>query len=293
MKKNRGFTLTELLVIIVILVILTGIALPAFQFFKKGTELNESTEEVINTLRLAQNRTLASEDTSQWGVYFTTSTEPQQFILFRGEDFASRATSSDEVHKLVRTVEFSGISLTNNELVFDRITGTAGQSGSLSLRLKSDFSKINTIYIENSGKIGLAPPSSPSDENRIKDSRHVHFNYSRVIDTSTTTSEKLILTFDTIITEEIIISDNLEDGQLYWQGEVDVGGDIQKLEILTHSLNNPETQFSIHRDRRYNDKVLDIDITGDGAASPNLISYSADGQTTKGNSVYVTEPEWQ
>ena len=97
-------------------------------------------------------------------------------------------------------------------------------------------------------QMDLNPPqqatSSPSDENRIKDSRHVHFDYSRVIFTAT---ERLILTLDydsSPIIQEIIIANNLQDGQIFWQG--------QNIKIQTHRLNSPDTQFSIHRDKRYN-----------------------------------------
>ena len=93
--------------------------------------------------------------------------------------------------------------------------------------------------------------------------------------------------------KEILIADNLEDNQIYWEGEIDVGGETQKLKIHTHRLNAPDTQFCIHRDRRYNNKALNIDISGDGGVTPNLIGYNSEGQTTKGSSIFVSEPEWQ
>jgi len=125
--------------------------------------------------------------------------------------------------------------------------------------------------------------SLPSDESRIKDSRHVHFDYSRVISIA---AERLILTFDydsSPIIQEIIIADNLQDGQIFWEG--------QNIKIQTHRLNSPDTQFSVHRDKRYNTKNLKIEISGD--SSGDLIQYQSDGQTAKGSSIYVTDPNWQ
>ncbi|MBZ9569857.1 prepilin-type N-terminal cleavage/methylation domain-containing protein [Patescibacteria group bacterium] len=290
-KIKKGFTLVELLVIVGILVILAAISAPALRFFQRESDLANSTEEIINTLRFAQNKTLASEGASQYGVYFDSTTSPHQYTLFKGTDFASRDSSSDEIHKLPKVVEFYEINLDGgNEAVFDRVTGETGQPGNVSLRLKVDVTKTKIVYIESSGQVGLTPSSIPTDGG-IKDSRHVHFNYSRMIDTTT---EKLILTFDTTVTKEIVIADYLKDDRIYWEGEVDVGGDIQKLKIHTHRLNNLDTQFCVHRDRRHNNKTLYIDISGDGGITPNLISYSADGlTTTKGSSIYVSEPEWQ
>jgi len=291
MKENFGITFFELLIVVGILAILTVMAFPAFQLFRGESDLNEATEESINSLRLAQNKTLASEGASNYGVHF----ESDKFVLFKGVNYDHLAPDND-VHNLRKPLEIYEINLAGggSEIVFDRVLGTTAQFGSVSLRLKADISKTRTIYIENSGQVGLVSPSAPSDEDRIKDSRHVHFVYAgRTISTST---EKLILEFDSAVVEEIIIADNLEDGQIYWEGEVDVGGSIQKLTIQTHILNDPVegSQFCVHRDRRYNDKTLDIDISGDGGITPNLINYSADGlTTTKGTSIYVTKPDWQ
>ena len=292
LKSGAGFTLVEVLTIVGILIILTGMAVPAFRFFGRESDLNNSAEEIINTLRLAQNKTLASEGASQWGVYFSTTTTPHQYILFEGSSFASRATSSDEVHQLSKSIEIYEIDLWGgNEVVFEKVTGytsSTSQIGKVSLRLKDEPLKTKTIYAENSGLISLTSPSTLSDQNRLKDSRHVHFDYTnRQISTST---EKIILTFtyDTSsTTKEIIIADNIKDNQIYWEGEVNVGGDIQKLKIHTHRLNDPATgsQFCIHRDRRVNNKSLTITISGDGSGS--LISYTAEGQESRGTSTYL------
>jgi len=158
-QKSFGVTLPELLVIVAILVILTGLAVPVFLHFREESDLNNSTEEIINILRVAQNKTLASEKASQWGVYFVTSTSPHQYTLFRGNNYLTRATSSDEIYKLPKTVEIYEINLWGGEAVFfQRITGFASstnQTGQVSIRLKTDLTKTRTITIESSGRVGL------------------------------------------------------------------------------------------------------------------------------------------
>lgn len=472
-KKQKGIALLELILVLGIFLVLIGILSSAFNYFQRESALNNSAQEVINTLRLAQNKTLASERASQWGVYFDISSQPQQYILFKGESYLNRDSAFDEIFQLPNSVEISEINLEGGsfEVVFDRLVGTTWQFGSLTLKLKNQPEETRSIGIQASGKItlgvegegptieftggttdgdlanfpnnsgwgdpgqsfttleeeinvsqvklflkkatvnpsdiyleirqdspvgtilgssevidsqslpetlswidfefsspitlasstqyflrlrsipestvafsgaegtihwgylhsatGLTPPyeegdawryiganNDPSNPGELllgpdddqydfsfkiigspcgppenRDSRHVHFDYSRLISTST---ESLILTFtydSSTLQETILIADNLKEGQIFWEGEINVGGEIQKLKIHTHRLNNPDTQFSIHRDRRYNNKALKIEISGDSSGS--LIEYSADGLSTTKTSIYASEPQWQ
>ncbi len=287
LKFKKGFTIVELLAVIGILIILTSITIPAFHHFQRESNLQNSTEEIINTLRLAQNKTLASEGAAQYGLYFDNTSTPHQYILFKGVDFASRDDSFDKINKIPQDVEIYEINLAGNETVFERITGNTLNSGNIKLRLRKNPTKMGTIYIEPSGKVSTTS-FSPLTDSRIRDSRHVHIIYDRVIDTTT---EKLTLTFNTSTTEEFAINNYLEGDQIYWEKEINVGGEIQKIKIHTHRLNNPDTLFSVHRDRRYNTKSLKIEISGDGSGT--LIEYSADGLTTTNSSIYVEDSQWQ
>lgn len=287
-KRISAFTIIELVVIIGVLAVLTLIAVPSFRYFQKRSDLKNSTEEIINILRLAQNRTLASEEASQYGVYFDQSSVPPQYILFKGTSFISRDISYDRAYKLPLSVEWNEVNLSGgNEVVFERINGMAVQPGAVSLRLKTDSAKIKTIYIEGSGRIGTTEPSSIPDGSRVTDSRHVHVNYTRNIDTF---SESLVLTSSTSVLE-LPIMDYMEDDQIYWEGEIDVGGETQKIKLHTHRLNSPDTQLSIHRDRRFNTAPLKVEISGDSTGT--ICEYSSDGLTTTSSSIYASTPIWQ
>lgn len=299
MRKEQGLSLIELLAVISILLIILGITVQSLRYFQGEGALSDSSEKIINILRMAQSKTLASEGASQYGVYFDKTTDPHQYTLFKLFDSVSyndplRNTSSDEVYQISKSVEIYEINLGGGqEVVFSRLTGETANSGTVSLRLTSDNSKTRTIGIKPSGKITLGTESTPTDIGRLKDSRHVHIVYANFIDTTT---EKLTLTFPTK-TQDIPISTNMVAGQFYWEDEVAVDGQNQKIKIHTHYLNINDagifkTQFSVHRDMRFNDKVLKISISGD--PSGNLIEYSADGLTTTESSVFVNDPlQWQ
>ena len=289
-KNNSGFTLIESLIVLGIFMLIAVIAIPAYRNFQKQADLINTTEAIINILRLTQSKTLTSEQASQWGVHFSSS----EYTLFKGADYALRNSSFDKNYTVPNLVEIHEISLegSGSDVVFERITGQTNQFGSISLRLKSNVLETKTIVIELSGQI-FSQQIIPDDSARIKDSRHVHFNYNRQINTLT---EILTLTFtydSSSISEDIIIIDYMQDDQIFWEGEVNVNEEIQKIKIHTHSLNDPvlNTSFCVHRERQYNNKALKIEISPDSTG--DLINYDEAGQTTQGSSIYVSEPVWQ
>ncbi|MBZ9578286.1 hypothetical protein KJA14_00250 [Patescibacteria group bacterium] len=292
-KLNVGVTLVELVVIIGILVILALISAPVFRFFQKESDLNNNTEEIINTLRFAQNRTLASEGASQYGVYFDNTTSPHQYTLFKGTDFASRDSSSDEIHKLAKAVEFYEINLNGgNELVFDRVTGKTSQPGNVSLRLKVDLTKTKTIYIESSGQVGLTIPSVPTD-GQVEDSRHVHSDLGWSIQNSTA----LKFSFPDIPQVETIdMADYFNTGktEFDWEGTFSVGGIDQIFRVHTHALDAFNTLLCIHRNRNdgKNNQEVIIYIV-DGGIDKDIAHYLADAVDTVEKGFYVNTMERQ
>lgn len=288
-RLHDGFTLLETIISISIITILASLIIFNFLLFKKRTNVENAMQEFVNVVKLAQSRTLSSESYSKYGVYLDTSVSPQQYTLFKGDSYAARDTGADQLFWLDDTLEFYAINLGGgNEVVFDKLTGNALQSGSISLWVKADTSQNKTVYIASSGVLGFSSPEIASDSNRAKDSRHVHFDYSRTIDSA---SENIVLTFDGSVNQVIPISSYLSGGKISWEGTVSAGGSDQTIKIHTHQLNAPGTQFSVHRDRMINNKTLAITLSGD--TSGNLISYSADGATVQSNSIYVTNLSWQ
>jgi len=280
---KKGITFIELLTTISILIILAVMGLSAFFSFQKKADFSKDFLQIKESLKLAQSRALSSEGDSKWGVYFASS----QYTIFKGSDYASRDVLFDESFLLQKaeiiTADFQG----EREVVFKKVSGAPDNEGKILLELNNEQ---KAIIVEKNGKIETAT-STASDLDRIKDSRHVHIEYSRAIDTI---SEKLILTFDEGTVQEIVIADNLNGGQILWKGEIEVLGETQIIEIKTHRLNSPDTQFCIHRDRRFNTRGFSLDIDGDPnypLSSPILIEYLADGSVNEGSCASSTK--WQ
>jgi len=290
--KKTGYTLIELLIVLGIFIVIGAIYVQVFQSFQKKTDIDSDAQKIFSVLELAKTKTLSSEQGSQYGVYFDNSIDPNQCVIFKGENYAQREPSFDEIYFLLDKNEIYQIDLGGtSEVVFERLIGSAAQAGSISLRLKSDHNQAKTIYLSNSGAISFSAFPVVSDENRLKDSRHIHFDYGRLIDQAT---EIITLTFaydSSTVTQDIVIADNLYGGQIYWQGEINVAGETQKIEIQTLRLNSLDTQFCVHRDRRYNNKALSITLSGD--SSGTLLNYSAGGELVVQTSIYASNIVWQ
>ncbi|MFC1629701.1 hypothetical protein ACFL11_00525 [Patescibacteria group bacterium] len=285
-KNNLGVTLVEILVIVAIIIILAMITFSSLRSFQKESDLNNSSEVIINTLRLAQNKALSSEGASQHGVYFDKLTAPHQYTLFKGTDYALRDSSFDEVHKLPEGLEFFNGGTEVTEVVFSRVTGSASQAGNVYFRIKNDILKTRTIGIKSSGQI---TPGEESDPVVLPqgDSRHVHFDLGWTMQDAT----DLKLHFPDIPQTETIDATlffNVAKTEFDWDGTFSVGGVDQTLRVHTHSLDAFNTILCIHRDRNNNKNDQEVIIyIVDGSVDKDVAHYLADAEDIVQKGFYV------
>ncbi len=283
MYTNKGFTLIEIIVVVAIFLILGALAVPELRYFQAQTTLNDDAKAIINILRLSQNKTLASEGATNYGVHF----ENKSYVLFAGSTYSATATTN-VLYNLSPKIEIYEINFNGDgqEIVFNRITGTTSQYGAVKLRLTDSPGQTKTISVDETGQIFSGTSDTyPAPTN--KDNRHVHFSYNKGIKTALV----LRLYFpDDNFTYDINFQNylNTAKDEFNWQDTITVNNQNQTLKIHTHFLTDTSAQFSIHRDRRYNNKAVNISLDGD-----NLINYAADGSVTRGTSPFITEPEKQ
>ena len=140
----------EMLIVIVVLGIVTAVVIGGFLMFKRGSELDSASENLLSLLLEARSKTLSSKDSSSWGVRFETN----RAILFKGTIFVDGAADNNVI-AMPPSAEIATIALNGGgqNVVFKRLTGETDQYGALTLRLGYDASYTKTITILQTGII--------------------------------------------------------------------------------------------------------------------------------------------
>ncbi|MBN2087201.1 prepilin-type N-terminal cleavage/methylation domain-containing protein [Candidatus Peregrinibacteria bacterium] len=137
--SNQGFTLVELIVVIAIFVILFSTAVMVIGDTLNRHNLKNEGNQIVQTLREARTNAVAGRFNSKWGVYLNTSTNPDSYILFKGNTYSSRDSDYDLIRVFPSAVSFSNISISGgSEIVFDVRGGGTDNIGSLRLVTSND-----------------------------------------------------------------------------------------------------------------------------------------------------------
>ncbi|MBI1957590.1 MAG: prepilin-type N-terminal cleavage/methylation domain-containing protein [Candidatus Niyogibacteria bacterium] len=142
----KGFSILELAIAVLILLLLASIGTAAFFRFRDAQELARAMDDAMDLVREARSRTLASELDNQFGVHF----ESGRAVLFQGASYAEGA-AGNKAYPFSPRVEAYSITVPGSAVVFERLTGNASGAGSVSFRLKSDPSKIRAFTITVTG----------------------------------------------------------------------------------------------------------------------------------------------
>jgi len=151
-NKNGGITVVELLISISILALILAVVLPQFSRMRSNQVLKNATIDIMSALHKAQSQTLASLNSSEYGVRF----ESDQVVIFSGTTFSAIAPDNEYINitgpATISNVTLNGSSGTAGDLYFTRLSGTPSKTGTISV-YTPNLSKI--ITISDSGAISL------------------------------------------------------------------------------------------------------------------------------------------
>ncbi len=143
MKKKLGFNLIELMLVVVLIGIITGIFLPTFSRLFYRNNLDSAYQKIKSELYRAQSFARASKNDSDWGVYFNND----EIILFAGTSYTNRDASLDQIEKINNQVNISGLS----QIVFEKYSGLTLNPGQIIIShneesLSIDINEKSLIY---------------------------------------------------------------------------------------------------------------------------------------------------
>jgi type II secretory pathway pseudopilin PulG len=143
-SKKKAFTLVETLLVLGIFTILVMTTAPLSLDFYKKYQLNVYTQDLVQSLRRAQLKSMSVEQDLKFGIYLTEG----KYILFRGDSYAAREVQYDEIFSFPKAINTSGL----REIVFTKVKGLPSVTGNIVL---SNNIEKKTIDINSLGRINL------------------------------------------------------------------------------------------------------------------------------------------
>ena len=148
----KGFSLIEMLIAIVIIVILSLVLRANLRPATNRDNLNFTTEKIVASLRDAQTRSVAKTAGAVWGVHLQNSTTSPFFSTFKG---SYSATSGLSRYPLPFGVQFVTSSIAQGgalDVTFAKLSGLPLASSSIVLKLVSGGTVVATSGITISAR---------------------------------------------------------------------------------------------------------------------------------------------
>lgn len=145
-RNKGGFVIIEILIAIAIISSVAFLATPLYTNLQVSTQLNESVTELIQTVRLAQVKSIARVNDSSHGVYF----QSDKYTLYQGGSYSGRNSSYDKVVTIEEALTLSN-DLTSNEVNFSRGLGSPNATGTITIT--HDVQGTKNISIDDLGSI--------------------------------------------------------------------------------------------------------------------------------------------
>jgi prepilin-type N-terminal cleavage/methylation domain-containing protein len=128
--RNKGFTMIELAIVFIVIAIIFAVVAPNLKASRDRQVLKSSVSNVLTALSKAKSQTLASLNSSAYGVHFESS----QAVIFKGTSY-SAGDSNNESVAITSPATISTITLTGgtSDLYFTRLTGAPSATGSIAV----------------------------------------------------------------------------------------------------------------------------------------------------------------
>ncbi|MDP9249512.1 MAG: hypothetical protein M3M85_03340 [bacterium] len=135
-----------------ILGVIFAVVLPQFSKSRERATLDSAVVEILAGISQARGKTLASVDSSSYGLFFTAN----EVIIFKGTSFSVGDLDNDTIRIVspaaVSNVALGGVSGSSGEFYFNRLLGSPSASGTVTVSSPS-YSKIISITATGSASV--------------------------------------------------------------------------------------------------------------------------------------------
>lgn len=142
MKNNRGFTFVEMILVVALISIVTGMSVVFYSRFINQNAVLNTVDQLVGELHKAQIYAMSGKQNSNWGVNYASQT----ITLYSGTSYVARNTAFDEKFNVNGTVSVSGLS----DLNFARVTGIPTVSPTITI---SGGNNTKTVTVSSQGGI--------------------------------------------------------------------------------------------------------------------------------------------
>lgn len=154
MKKNfkNGISIIEILIVLSVVALLAAITIPQFSKIRESQVIKSAGVDIISTLNKARSQTLASVNSSEYGVHF----QSDRVIIFKGKNFSAGTSTNETIlinnPAVISNVTLGGMSGTSGDVYFNRLYGVPSSTGTITITTPSNS---KTITISATGSFGL------------------------------------------------------------------------------------------------------------------------------------------
>ena len=141
----KGFTMIELLLVVGIILLVIGLGSPVYRNLMVSTQLNDNSDQMVQLIRIARDRSVTRENNSSHGVYFEINNPgDDRVVVYQGSSYVGRDQAYDQVLDLDSAMSLA-TTISGNEVKFTPGTGEPDKTGIVTITHSVSGSRSITV----------------------------------------------------------------------------------------------------------------------------------------------------